>query len=58
MHGRGRQGRKELRLEAIGGVPGEYTGRASRAYEYYHDECKVWATVPLAATVLARDDAQ
>ena len=49
-----------MRLEAIGGVPGEYTGRASRAYEYYHDECKVWAPVPLAATVLrlARDDAQ
>jgi hypothetical protein len=45
-----------VRLEAIGGVPGEYTGRASRAYEYYHDECKAWAPVPLFATVLARED--
>ncbi len=39
----------------VGGVPGEYTGRASRAYEYYHDECKAWAPVPLAATILARE---
>mmetsp|Transcript_17128 Transcript_17128/g.47053 ORF Transcript_17128/g.47053 Transcript_17128/m.47053 type:complete len:270 (-) Transcript_17128:1645-2454(-) len=44
---------KEVRLEAIGGVPGRYTGRASRAYEYYFDECKAWSDVPLSAHVVA-----
>ena len=45
-----------VRLAAIGAVPGEYNGRASRAYEYYHDECKAWAPAPLFAKILARDD--
>jgi len=47
------QENKEVRLEAIGGVPGRYTGRASRAYEYYFDECKAWSDVPLSAHVVA-----
>ena len=48
---RAAQARREVRLEAVGGVPGEYTGRASRAYEYYADDCVAWVPSPLAVTV-------
>ena len=47
--------RRAVRLEVIAGVPGEYTGRPSRAYEYYADDCVHWAPAPLAVTVEARE---
>jgi hypothetical protein len=40
-------------LSLVAAVPGHYTGPASRAYLYYTDEHKTWAT-PLAATIAAR----
>ncbi len=51
------QARRAVRLEVIAGVPGEYTGRPSRAYEYYADDCVRWAPSPLAVTVEARGPA-
>ena len=53
--GGGGQVRRAVRLEVIAGVPGEYTGRPSRAYEYYADDCVHWAPAPLAVTVEARE---
>jgi hypothetical protein len=32
----------EVPLSLVAGVPGRYTGPASRAYQYYTDEQKTW----------------
>ena len=42
-------------LSLIAGVPGRYTGPASRAYLYYTDEHKNW-TDPLAVTIKAKSE--
>jgi hypothetical protein len=44
----------ELPLSLVASIPGDYTGPASRAYLYYTDELKQWAS-PLEVTVKARD---
>ena len=44
--------RRELPLSLVAAIPGEYTGPASRAYEYYGDEWKTWAA-PLKVRILA-----
>jgi hypothetical protein len=42
---------KEIPLDLVAVVPGEYTGPASRAYLYYTDDQKVWVD-PLAVTIM------
>jgi hypothetical protein len=44
---------RDLPLSLVAAIPGEYTGPASRAYEYYGDEWKTWAA-PLQVTVAAK----
>eukprot|EP00271_Cylindrocystis_brebissonii_P001490 TRINITY_DN1174_c0_g1_i3.p1 TRINITY_DN1174_c0_g1~~TRINITY_DN1174_c0_g1_i3.p1 ORF type:complete len:1643 (-),score=346.01 TRINITY_DN1174_c0_g1_i3:2418-7346(-) len=46
------KGEISLRLEVSGGVPGQYTGPASRVYEYYTNEYKHWVA-PLTANISA-----
>jgi len=41
---------RTVALPFVAAVPGEYTGRASRAYLYYSDELKAWAP-PLVVKV-------
>jgi len=31
-----------FKVDCIAAIPGEFTGRSSRAYEYYMDEEKHW----------------